>query len=201
MSAGLSPSVSYEETVPGLSPGFWWWPAIPTFLDLQTCHSHLCLHHQMLVCFHVHISSSFKDANCIELGASLIRAWPHFNLGIAWLGFPNGSDSKESACDAGDLVRSLGLEDPLEKEVATYSSILAWRIPWQRSLVGYSPLGHKEFDTTEHLNNNNTTICFPSHYKGMCIRLENSESCFKFTLRFHHMKEPLVHFFETKIAS
>ena len=33
-------------------------------------------------------------------------------------------------------VQFLSLEDPLEKEVATYSSILAWRIPWQRSLVG-----------------------------------------------------------------
>ena len=43
-------------------------------------------------------------------------------------------------------VRSLGQEDPLEKEMATHSSILAWRIPW-RSLVGYSPWGHKELDT------------------------------------------------------
>ena len=69
-------------------------------------------------------------------------------------------------------VLSLGWEDPLEKEMATHSSILAWRIPWtedpcqyscledpmdrgptpvflpgeshgQRSLVGYSPWGHK----------------------------------------------------------
>ena len=41
---------------------------------------------------------------------------------------------KESTCNAGDLqemqVRSLGWEDPLEKEMATHSSILAWRIPW-----------------------------------------------------------------------
>ena len=36
-------------------------------------------------------------------------------------------------------VLSLGWEDPLEKETATLSSILAWRIPWTRSLVGYSP--------------------------------------------------------------
>ena len=64
-------------------------------------------------------------------------------------------------------VQSLGLEDPLEKELATYSSLLAWRIPWQRSLVGYSPWGHKELDMTEQLNNNNTTIRFPSHYKSM----------------------------------
>ena len=45
-------------------------------------------------------------------------------------------------------VRSLGWEDPLEKGTVTYSSILAWRIPW-RSLVGYSPWGPKESDTTE----------------------------------------------------
>ena len=44
----------------------------------------------------------------------------------------------------------------LEKEVATYSRILAWEIIWQRSLEGYSLWGHKELDTTEWLNNNIT---------------------------------------------
>ena len=48
-------------------------------------------------------------------------------------------------------VRSLGQEDPLEKEIATHSSILAWRIPWQRSLESYSPWGRRESDTTEGL--------------------------------------------------
>ena len=33
------------------------------------------------------------------------------------------------------LVRSLGQEDPLEEEMATHCSILAWRIPWTESLV------------------------------------------------------------------
>ena len=47
-------------------------------------------------------------------------------------------------------IRSLGQEDPLEKEMATHSSILAWRIPW--SLVGYSQQGHKESDTSERLH-------------------------------------------------
>ena len=42
------------------------------------------------------------------------------------LGFPGGSDSKESAYNAG----ALGREVLLEKEMATHSSILAWRIPW-----------------------------------------------------------------------
>ena len=46
-------------------------------------------------------------------------------------------------------VRSLGQEDPLEKEMAPHSSILAGESRGQRSLVGYSPGGHKEWDTTE----------------------------------------------------
>ena len=38
---------------------------------------------------------------------------------------------------------SLGQEDPLEKEMATHSSILAWEIPWTGSLAGYNLWGHK----------------------------------------------------------
>ena len=45
-------------------------------------------------------------------------------------------------------VRSLGREDPLEEEVATHSSIVAWEIPWTESPAGYSPWGCKESDTT-----------------------------------------------------
>ena len=44
--------------------------------------------------------------------------------------FPCGSDSKASACNAGDLGSSPGLGDPLEKGMATHSSILAWKIAW-----------------------------------------------------------------------
>ena len=40
-------------------------------------------------------------------------------------------------------IRSLGREDPLEKEMATHSRILAWEIHGQRSLAGYSPWGCK----------------------------------------------------------
>ena len=49
-------------------------------------------------------------------------------------------------------VRSLGREDPLEKEMATHSSILAWRIPWTEELGGLRSMGHKESDTTERLH-------------------------------------------------
>ena len=45
-------------------------------------------------------------------------------------------------------VQSLGRED-LEKEMATHSSILAWKIPWMEEPIGYSPWGRKELDTTE----------------------------------------------------
>ena len=55
--------------------------------------------------------------------------------------FPSGSDGKESACNAGDQVLSLGWEDPLEKEIATHFSILAWRIPWTEMLGGLKPMG------------------------------------------------------------
>ena len=40
------------------------------------------------------------------------------------MGFPGGSDGRESACSVGDPVPSLGWEDPLEKEMATHSSNL-----------------------------------------------------------------------------
>ena len=47
------------------------------------------------------------------------------------------------------LVQSPGLKDPLEKEMAIRSSILACEIPWTEEPVGYSPPGHKKLDTTE----------------------------------------------------
>ena len=62
---------------------------------------------------------------------------------ISSLGFPGGSDSKESACNAGDPGSIAGSEDPLEKGMATHFSILAWKSHGQRSLVGYSPWGRK----------------------------------------------------------
>ena len=47
-------------------------------------------------------------------------------------------------------VGSLGLGDPLEKEKATHSSVLAWKIPWKEEPGRlYCPWGHKESDTTE----------------------------------------------------
>ena len=46
----------------------------------------------------------------------------------------------------------MGWEDPMEKEMATHSSTLSWKSHGQKSLVGYSPWGRKESDTTERLH-------------------------------------------------
>ena len=59
-------------------------------------------------------------------------------------------------------IQSLDREDPLEEEMATHSSILAWKIHGQRSLVGYSPWGYKEMDMTEHEQKLQTA-------KGSCL--------------------------------
>ena len=57
-------------------------------------------------------------------------------------GFPGGSDSRESACSAGNLGSTVGWENPLEEDMATHSSILAWRIPTdKRSLAGPQSMG------------------------------------------------------------
>ena len=49
-------------------------------------------------------------------------------------------------------VRSLDQEDPLEKEITTHSSSLAWEIPWTEELGGLQSMGWHESDTTEQQN-------------------------------------------------
>ena len=47
-------------------------------------------------------------------------------------------------------VQSLGQEDPLEKEIATHSSILAWEIPWTEEPDGPQSMGSQKSDATNH---------------------------------------------------
>ena len=63
--------------------------------------------------------------------------------------FPGGSAVKNPPAGQETRVRSLGWENPQEKGMTVHSSILAWRIPWTRSLAGCSPWGCKELDTAE----------------------------------------------------
>ena len=73
---------------------------------------------------------------------------------LAFLGPPSWLSGKESACRCRrHSFDSLGWEDPLEKEMATHSSIPAGKIPWtERSLVGCRTWGSKELDPTEPLS-------------------------------------------------
>ena len=56
------------------------------------------------------------------------------------MGFLGGSDGEESTYNEGDLGSTSG-EDPLEEEMATHSSILAWRIPWTEKPGGLQSVG------------------------------------------------------------
>ena len=55
-------------------------------------------------------------------------------------------------------IQSLGWEDPLEKEMATYSGIVVWRIPWTEEPGELSPWGHYESDMIEQLTLYETTV-------------------------------------------
>ena len=72
-----------------------------------------------------------------------LRGYPQVNEALA--------DGKEFACrQQKTWVCSLGREDPLEKEMATLSSVLAWRIPWTEEPGRlWGPWGHKDLDTIE----------------------------------------------------
>ena len=57
------------------------------------------------------------------------------------MAFPGGSVGKETACNAGDLGLIPGLGRSPEEEMATHSSILAWKIPWTEEPGGLQPMG------------------------------------------------------------
>ena len=80
------------------------------------------------------IHSRAVDSDQGKLAAKIARYIP-------CVGFPGGSAVKNLPTVWETWVRPLFWEDFLEKGMATYSSILAWRTPW--SLEGYSPWGHK----------------------------------------------------------
>ena len=84
-------------------------------------------------------------------------------------------------------VQSMGWEDPLEEGMATLSIILAWRIPWTKSLAGCSPQDRTESDTTEvtyhtcmHILFSDEIIwdkkgCFPSTWSPFTVFFFNNK--------------------------
>ena len=84
-----------------------------------------------LLCFHIFLHSHTIEITCLSSVLHLT-------------GFSGSLKRKESACNVEDQVQTVGLDDSLEKEMATHSSILAWKIPRTEE-----PQGHKELDTIE----------------------------------------------------
>ena len=66
---------------------------------------------------------------------------------ISW-GLPKWLSGKESTCNAGDMGFILGREDLLEKQMATYCSILAWKVPWTEEPGGLQSMRSQELDMT-----------------------------------------------------
>ena len=67
---------------------------------------------------------------------------------VGMQGFPGGPVVKNLPANAETQVLFLGLEDPLEKEMATHSNILAWEILWTEEPDELSSMGSQELDTT-----------------------------------------------------
>ena len=81
---------------------------------------------------------------------------------LLFLGLPGGSDGKESAWNAGDpgSIPGSGVINPWRSEWSPTPVFLPEEFCEERSLVGYSPWGHKESDTTEWLSLHNMSVCF-----------------------------------------
>ena len=71
----------------------------------------------------------------------LFSSVQHTDSALSIWGFPGGSEVKRLPAMRETWVRSLGQEDPLEKEMATHSSTLAWRIPWTEEPGGLQSIG------------------------------------------------------------
>lgn len=82
-----------------------------------------------------------KGAMTIMSSSNLYLVYRSWRL-LKWL------SGKESTCNAGDMGSILGREDLLEKEMATYCSILAWKVPWTEEPDGLQSMRSQELDMT-----------------------------------------------------
>ena len=94
-------------------------------------------------------------------------------------------------------VQSLCWEDPLEKEVSTHSSILAWEIPWTEELGGLQSTGRKESDTTERLHftfryADDTTLIAESEEELKSLLMKVKEESEKVGLKLNIQKTKIM---------
>ena len=102
----------------------------------------------------------------------LSTRWKQLQYSLYGRQASGGLDGKESACNAGDLGSIPGWEGPLEKGMATYSSILAWRILWTEEPGGLQSMGLQRvrqdsatntftFQLMHIRNDRKVTLCHP----------------------------------------
>ena len=91
---------------------------------------------------------------------------------------------KEPACNAGDVGSIPGSGDPLEKEMATHSSILAWRILWTEEPGGGATVHGvaEELDMTEWLNNYKAVINQTVSHRNFILNLHQSKLSYSYKI-------------------
>ena len=122
------------DSLPWSSPGK---PTLKSGVD-GTCSSRLIV---------MKFRWNFRIPKCRRNATGAINPLPY----NANQRLPCGSDGEESARNVGVPVWSLGQEDPLEKRMATHSSILSWRIPWTEKPGGLQSMGSQRVRETEQL--------------------------------------------------
>ena len=94
---------------------------------------------------------------------------PTFLITTMLLDFPGGSEVKASAWNAGDLGSIPG--DPLEKEMATHSSLLAWEIPWTEEPGGLQSMRLQRVGHDDHTPDRYICVLYGNFYS--CVYIWN----------------------------
>ena len=105
---------------------------------------------------------------------SLLPSCGPLGLGPIWL--PGGSVVKNLPAMQETWVRFLGQEDPLEKEMATHSSSLAWEVPRTEKPGGLQPMRSQSWTVTKWLNNNNQCGSSCALYWEATVGVQNTQA-------------------------
>ena len=143
----------------------WHVSIFPSFVKMNNVSLFVCIYHVLLIhsslddCFHVLSLDCFHllaimDSDAINTVFSYVFKTM---LSIIWGVYPymmfGASMVAQMVKNLPPMwkirVQSLGLENLLEKEMATHSSILAWEIPWAEKPGGLQPIGSQDLDTTQ----------------------------------------------------
>ena len=95
------------------------------------------------------------------------------------MAFPGGSVGKETACNAGDLGLIPGLGRSPEEEMATHSSILAWKSPWTEEPGGLQPMGSQRVEHNLETNSQITNAFKSIQLSSRSVAMTNKQTSHK----------------------